>query len=60
MMQIKYELVAIQVEKLYQKQFAEHNEKAISNHVKYIADYINACGWTENDYFERSMKETGN
>jgi hypothetical protein len=54
---IPYDQVAYQVEVLYQKEFAPEQDAAITKHCEFIAEFIRACGWTEDEYFERWMKE---
>ena len=61
-LKIVYELVAIEVEKLYAKTFpAGTPNTTIEDHCEYIADYIEACGWSAegfmHEYMERSIKE---
>jgi len=54
---ISYPILALQIEKLYQKKFPDDNELEIERHIKYIADYIKACGWDEEEFLNRWMKE---
>ena len=57
MQKIPYVVLALQVEKLYSKEFPEGNNQAIQEHCEYIAKFIESCGWTVENYFERWMKE---
>lgn len=47
---IPYEILAIQIDKLYQKEFPEGADRAIEDHCEYIATFIEASGWTLEDY----------
>jgi hypothetical protein len=39
-----------EVDKLYEKQFEDHETAAIEAHCEFIAEFIRACGWTEEEY----------
>jgi len=54
---IPYEIMSYQVELLYQKQFDSNQDAAITKHCEYIAEFIRACGYTEEEYLERWMVE---
>lgn len=51
---LPYEYVSKEVDKLYEKQFNIDNQLGIDKHCEFIADFINACGWTEEN-FVRAM-----
>ena len=53
---IPYEVMALEVEKLYQKDFPPH-DPAITAHCEFIAEFIRSCGWTEEEYWERWCRE---
>jgi hypothetical protein len=53
---IPYEIMAYQVELLYQKDFPPH-DAAITAHCEFIAEFIKSCGWTEDEYFDRWIQE---
>lgn len=53
---IPYNIMALEVEKLYQKDFPPH-DPAIAAHCEYIAEFIRSCGWTEEEYWDRWVKE---
>lgn len=62
MNKVAYELVAIEVDKLYGKTFApDAPHKEIEEHCEYIAKYIESCGWDTDDYMSeyisRAAKE---
>lgn len=57
MQKIPYPVLALQVEILYEKKFPEGNNQAIQDHCEYIAKFIESCGWSVEDYFDRWMKE---
>jgi len=54
MNKIPYHILALQVELLFEKEILEQDADA---HCKYIADFINSCGWTETEYFNFWIKE---
>jgi len=53
---VPYEVMAYQVEILYQKEFPPH-DPAITQHCEFIAEFIRSCGWTEEEYWDRWVKE---
>jgi hypothetical protein len=59
-LKIPYLVMAMQLERLYQKEFHENDLKAIEEHCNYIAEFIEACGWTIDDYLARFIKDEGN
>ena len=52
MKRISYELLAYQVDKLYAVEFSDDDEDAIIKHCEYIAEFIKACGWQEEEYMD--------
>ncbi len=54
MNKLPYEYVSREVDKLYAKEFAENDTAGIDKHIAFIVTFINACGWTE-DEFIRAM-----
>lgn len=44
-----------EVDKLYEKQFDTNDIKGIEAHCDFIAEYIRACGWSEEDYIRAIM-----
>ena len=59
-MKVPYEILAEQVEKLYTKQFDDSDTVAIEAHITYIEKFIEACGWSVEQYLERWLKEDPN
>lgn len=57
MKKIPYFILALNIEKLYQKELPEHDTKAIAQHCEYINKFIESCGWTSEEYMERWMQE---
>lgn len=55
-LKVSYEIMAYEVEKLYQKDIPPH-DPAIVAHCEFIAEFIKACGWTEESYFDRWIQE---
>lgn len=53
---VSYEIMALEVEKLYSKEFPPH-DAAITKHCELIAEFIRACGYSEEEYWERWVKE---
>lgn len=50
MYKLPYEYVSREVDKLYEKQIDPKDLKAIDRHCDFIREFINACGWTEEEY----------
>jgi hypothetical protein len=50
-----YYYVAAQVDKLYEKKFDESDTISINKHCEFIADYINACGYAEEEFIRIMM-----
>lgn len=59
-MKVPYPILALEVEKLYAREFNDDQLKEIDEHCKFIAEFIKACGYSEEEYMERWMKEPGN
>lgn len=49
------EYVMREVDKLYEKQFDPSQTAAIEAHCEFIAEFIRACGWTEEEYIRALM-----
>lgn len=47
---IPYFQVAFEVEKLYQKKIDFSNTKTINEHCEFITDFIEACGYSIEEY----------
>jgi hypothetical protein len=56
---IPYEILAVQVEKLFEKELPD-NDDEIDAHCRYIDSFITSCGWDVNEYFERWMQQPEN
>lgn len=50
MLKVPYEVLAITVDKLYQKEFANTAIDSIEEHCLFIRAYIEACGWDVSDF----------
>jgi hypothetical protein len=50
MRKVSYEVVAITVDKLYQKEFPVTALESIEEHCLFIRSYIEACGWEIEDF----------
>ena len=44
--------MAYEVDKLYAVEFGDDDEEAIIKHCEYIAQFIQACSWTEEEYMD--------
>lgn len=53
MFKLPYEQLSVEVEKLYSKPFEESNTKGILDHCEFIRNFIEACGWSVDEYIER-------
>lgn len=47
---LPYDYVSREVDKLYEKNFDEKDLVSIDEHCAFIATFINACGWTEDEF----------
>jgi hypothetical protein len=56
-MRVPYAIVALEVEKLYSQKFDDSQVEAIEKHCEYIADFIKACSWTEDEYWDQWYRE---
>ena len=59
-MKIPYEVMALEVERLYAREFPPNSDRAIEEHCEYIATFIESCGWTVEEYLQRWMHEGEN
>jgi hypothetical protein len=61
MIKVAYEIVAAEVDKLYQKEFPPGAHHAIEDHCEFIATFIESCGWKLEEYMaeyiHRGLKE---
>jgi len=53
MTKIPFEIVALEVEKLYQKQFNVDQEVEIEQHCEFISSFIESCGYDTDDFIRR-------
>lgn len=51
-MKLSYEYVSRVVDKLYEKEFELDDVEAIEKHCDFIREFINACGWDENELLD--------
>ena len=47
---LPYSYLQKEVDKLYSKEFDDNDLKGIEAHCDFIAAYIRACGWSEEQY----------
>jgi hypothetical protein len=59
MTKLPYDVLAIQIEKLFEKEMPDNDEE-IDQHCQLIDAFIEAAGWNVEEYFERWMQEPGN
>lgn len=55
MKRVPFEILTIEVDKLFDKFIDETDESAISKHIDFIRVFINAAGWTEEEYCRRDF-----
>lgn len=55
MTKLPYDYVSKEVDKLYEKEFSSKEYEAINKHCEFIADFIRACGWTEENFIRAMM-----
>ena len=60
MVKIPYDIVVIQVEKLYTKEFDPSDDNGIAEHCEFIANFVESCGWSVEEYLERMWNEGRN
>jgi len=51
-MKITYEVLAHQVDQLYPPHYQLKENQTIDEHLLYIESFIEACGWTTEDFLE--------
>ena len=60
-MKIAYEILALEVDKLYSEKISSNDVKAIDDHLAYIETFIESCGWEVDEYMReythRGLKE---
>jgi len=49
-MKIPYEIVFMEVQKLYSKELDVNNPKALDEHLNFIESFIIACGYSVDEY----------
>ena len=50
MARVQYEVLALEVDKLYPPYYNLKPGETAEEHCEYIAEFIRACGWTEEEY----------
>lgn len=56
-MKIPFLQLTIEVDKLYSKLFSTSDIKSINLHCEFIVSFINACGWTEDEYISHLFRQ---
>jgi hypothetical protein len=56
-MKIPYEILAVEVERLYSIEFPDGADKQIEEHCEKIAALITGAGWDEEEYINRWFSE---
>lgn len=56
MQKIPYAIMSPQVDKLYEKWFAEEDLDQLDKHILFIKEFIKACGWEEEAYLRELME----
>ena len=54
---IPYAILAMNIERLYRKEFREDQLEEIAEHCELITSFIEGAGWQVEEYFDRWMKE---
>lgn len=49
---VPFQVVNLEVDKMYQIDFSEFTEEQAEEHYKLIKEFIHACGWTSKDFVE--------
>jgi len=52
---MRYELVAIEMEKLWNIQIDPLDEAAMEKHCDLLRSFVESCGWSVDDYIRRMM-----
>lgn len=60
MAKVPYEILAAQVNALYSKEFPPDDVTSINEHISFIQSFIEACGWSTDQYIERMWVGTRN
>ncbi len=53
MKKVPFEILVVEVEKMYAKQFPKGADKQIEEHCEAIAALIEGSGWTTEEYLQR-------
>lgn len=54
-MKIPYEVVAVQMEKLWSMEIDPTNENQMNDHCDLLRSFVESCGWNVDDYIRRMM-----
>ena len=57
-MKLPYEVMAPEVDKLYPPHYTLKPGETIEEHLLFIESFIEACGWTPEDYIEEYIRRT--
>lgn len=57
MNKVAYEVLAVAVDKLYQKDLLPTDLKGIAEHSEYIATFVEACGWTAEEFLDEYVHQ---
>ena len=57
MLKIQFEIVFLEVERMRVHSMNLKSDLEIENHCKFVANYIQCCGWEENEFWEESSKK---
>jgi len=55
MKQIQFEIVQLEVEKLFEQGIYLTNTNDICNHFDFIRKFIESCGWSYDSYVDKMM-----
>ena len=51
-LKVQYEILALEVDKLYPPHYVLKPGETIEEHLLYIEEFIYSCGWTPEEYLE--------
>lgn len=55
MIKIPFEILSIQVEKIYNQEINTNDLTAINKQAEYVCDFVEACGWSWDDFLNESL-----
>lgn len=56
-LKVPYRVLALEVDKLYPPHYQLKENETEEEHCEYIAQFIESCGWTVEEYMEKYIRE---